>query len=84
LSEEDYAVKEQTHTNALLCMQRPLQGIKGKQITTYQQVEIDNTLTRLCDAMGKCERIKTPFSPQLTAFIFALRCACLSYSCRLD
>jgi putative membrane protein len=26
-------------------MQRPLQSIKGKRITTYQQVEIDNTLT---------------------------------------
>jgi hypothetical protein len=25
-------------------MQRPLQSIKGKRITTYQQVEIDNTL----------------------------------------
>jgi hypothetical protein len=45
-------------------MQRPLQSIKGKRITTYQQVEIDNTLT-LCDAMGKCERIKTPFSNNL-------------------
>jgi putative membrane protein len=64
-------------------MQRPLQSIKGKTITTYQQVEIDNTLTRLCDAMGKCERIKTPFSQQLIA-LYSLYAACLSYSCRLD
>lgn len=35
---------------------------KGK-INTFQQVEIDNTLTRLCDAMGKCERIKNTIFP---------------------
>lgn len=35
---------------------------KGK-INTYQQVEIDNTLTRLCDSMGKCERIKNTIFP---------------------
>ncbi|MGC3943302.1 MAG: bestrophin family ion channel, partial [Chryseolinea sp.] len=27
-------------------------------INSYQQVEIDKTLTRLCDAMGKSERIR--------------------------
>lgn len=32
-------------------------------LTTYQQVEIDNTLTRLCDGMGKCERIKNTIFP---------------------
>lgn len=35
---------------------------EGK-INTYQQVEIDNTLTRLCDSMGKCERIKNTIFP---------------------
>jgi len=35
---------------------------KGK-LNVYQQVEIDNTLTRLCDAMGKCERIKNTIFP---------------------
>lgn len=33
------------------------------KINTYQQVEIDNTLTRLCDSMGKCERIKNTIFP---------------------
>jgi putative membrane protein len=37
-------------------------ALQDKKITTYQQVEIDNTLTRLCDAMGKCERIKNTVS----------------------
>jgi putative membrane protein len=32
-------------------------------INQYQQVEIDKTLTRLCDAMGKCERIKNTVFP---------------------
>lgn len=32
-------------------------------INQYQQVEIDRTLSRLCDAMGKCERIKNTVFP---------------------
>lgn len=32
-------------------------------LNVYQQVEIDNTLTRLCDGMGKCERIKNTVFP---------------------
>lgn len=32
-------------------------------INQYQQVELDRTLSRLCDAMGKCERIKNTVFP---------------------
>jgi ion channel-forming bestrophin family protein len=32
-------------------------------INTFQQVELDRTLTRLCDHMGKCERIKNTVFP---------------------
>ncbi|HOA37542.1 MAG TPA: bestrophin family ion channel [Flavihumibacter sp.] len=32
-------------------------------INSYQHVEIDRTLSRLCDAMGKCERIKNTVFP---------------------
>lgn len=32
-------------------------------INSYQHVEIDKTLSRLCDAMGKCERIKNTVFP---------------------
>jgi len=32
-------------------------------INAFQQVELDKTLTRLCDAMGKCERIKNTVFP---------------------
>lgn len=39
------------------------QGLENGWINAYQQVEIDRTLTRLCDAMGKCERIKNTVFP---------------------
>ena len=39
------------------------QGFENGWINAYQQVEIDKTLTRLCDAMGKCERIKNTVFP---------------------
>lgn len=32
-------------------------------VNIFQQVEIDNTLSRLCDSMGKCERIKNTIFP---------------------
>jgi len=32
-------------------------------INRFQQVEMDKTLSRLCDAMGKCERIKNTVFP---------------------
>lgn len=32
-------------------------------INRFQQIEIDRTLSRLCDSMGKCERIKNTVFP---------------------
>lgn len=32
-------------------------------INPFQQVELDKTITRLCDSMGKCERIKNTVFP---------------------
>lgn len=32
-------------------------------INTYQQVQLDATIMRLCDSMGKCERIKNTVFP---------------------
>lgn len=46
-----------------------LQGLDLKKandnrlLNTYQQVELDRTLSRLCDSMGKCERIKNTIFP---------------------
>ena len=39
------------------------QALENGWINTYQQVEIDKTLSRLTDAMGKCERIKNTVFP---------------------
>ncbi|WP_437921930.1 bestrophin family protein [Sphingobacterium sp. LRF_L2] len=32
-------------------------------LTEFRQVQLDQTLTKLCDAMGKCERIKNTIFP---------------------
>lgn len=51
--------------NAILMLHaKDLRKAKDEgRLNTYQQVEIDNTLTRLCDGMGKCERIKNTIFP---------------------
>ncbi|RPD41731.1 bestrophin family protein [Chitinophaga barathri] len=38
-------------------------ALRHEWVNAYQQVELDRTLTRLCDAMGKCERIKNTVFP---------------------
>lgn len=38
-------------------------ALENGWINRYQQVELDRTVTRLCDAMGKCERIKHTVFP---------------------
>nr|WP_315221688.1 bestrophin family ion channel [uncultured Flavobacterium sp.] len=67
ISEEElrFVKNHQNIPNAILLLHaRDLRiARKEKRFNTYQQVEIDNTLTRLCDAMGKCERIKNTIFP---------------------
>lgn len=38
-------------------------ALSNRWINGYQQVELDKTLSRLCDSMGKCERIKNTVFP---------------------
>ncbi|MBT1710513.1 hypothetical protein KK062_19875 [Fulvivirgaceae bacterium PWU5] len=38
-------------------------AMRKKWLNKYQQVEIDGTVTRLCNAMGQCERIKNTVFP---------------------
>lgn len=38
-------------------------ALENGWINQYQQVELDRTITRLCDSMGKCERIKNTVFP---------------------
>ena len=37
---------------------------ESKVITDYQQIQLDSTLVRLVDSMGKAERIKNTFFPK--------------------
>jgi len=48
-------------------------------LNKFQQVEMEETLTRLCDSMGKCERIKNTVFPvtyslyiHFSLFVFVL------------
>ncbi|SHL34692.1 putative membrane protein [Flavobacterium flevense] len=67
LNENDFQyVKKHKHVpNAILMLHSKdlKKAYENEKINTYQQVEIDNTLTRLCDYMGKCERIKNTIFP---------------------
>jgi ion channel-forming bestrophin family protein len=67
ISEEElnFVKNHQNIPNAILLLHaRDLRiARKDKRLNAYQQVEIDKTLTRLCDAMGKCERIKNTIFP---------------------
>ncbi|MBX2946125.1 MAG: hypothetical protein KF725_09840 [Cyclobacteriaceae bacterium] len=38
-------------------------ALEEGKINSFQQVEMDQTISRLCDAMGKCERIKNTVFP---------------------
>lgn len=38
-------------------------ALENGWINRFQQVEIDRTISRLCDSMGKCERIKNTVFP---------------------
>ncbi len=35
-----------------------------KSINEFQQIKLDETISELCDCMGKCERIKTTVFPK--------------------
>lgn len=67
LSREDMKfVRNHMHVpNALLMLHnRDLKYmLEEGLLNPFQQVEIDRTITRLCDAMGKCERIKNTVFP---------------------
>ncbi|MEO5888833.1 MAG: bestrophin family ion channel [Ferruginibacter sp.] len=63
--EMDYICKMDNVPAALLDMMgRDIQlALEEGWINRFQQVELDKTFSRLCDAMGKCERIKNTVFP---------------------
>ncbi|QMU29506.1 bestrophin family protein [Adhaeribacter radiodurans] len=79
--ELEFVSKHDNVPNALLQLHgRDLKRLLQEgQVNKYQQVELDDTLTRLCDSMGKCERIKNTIFPvtyglyiHFSLFIFIL------------
>ncbi|HRJ29224.1 MAG TPA: bestrophin family ion channel [Cyclobacteriaceae bacterium] len=67
LTDEEFklAARHKHIPNALLMLHgRDIRkALEEGKINSYQQVEIDQTISRLCDAMGKCERIKNTIFP---------------------
>lgn len=40
------------------------QAFKDQALNDFQQIQVDKTITRLCDSMGRCERIKSTVFPR--------------------
>lgn len=60
-----HTIKEANVPNALLLshgLHLKRLADEGK-LTEFRQVQLDSTLTKLCDAMGRCERIKNTVFP---------------------
>lgn len=63
--EIQFCAKQDNVPNALLSLHAKdiRTALEEGWINEFQQVELDETLTRLCDSMGKCERIKNTVFP---------------------
>lgn len=64
-AEEQFVSRRKHVPNALLQLHAKdlKMALEHRWINSFQQVELDKTLTRLCDSMGKCERIKNTVFP---------------------
>lgn len=64
-AERDYISKHNNKALALLQLHAAdfAEMKKEHKIDTFVQLQFDNTLTRLCDSMGRAERIKTTVFP---------------------
>ncbi|MCF8330693.1 MAG: hypothetical protein K9I37_10175 [Crocinitomicaceae bacterium] len=67
VSEEDLSEIMQHDNKPLALLQLNARDIKQlkdtNQLDLFSQIQLDNTLVRLCDAQGKCERIKSTIFP---------------------
>ncbi len=63
---EQHQIKAVNIPNALLdAHSKQLKEIAGaKDLTDFQQMQLNDILTRLCDSMGKCERLKNTVFPR--------------------
>ena len=60
--------------NALLSQHSEtlLKAKEKKMVNDFQQVQIDSTIARLCDSMGKCERLKNTVFPKAHSLLIHL------------
>jgi putative membrane protein len=77
ISPEDLEEIKQNNNKPLALLQLHSKDIKalkdGNQLELFSQIQLDNTLVRLCDAQGKAERIKsTVFPVTYRLFLHAL------------
>jgi putative membrane protein len=49
-----------------------LRAKENGMVNDFQQVQIDSTIARLCDSMGKCERIKNTVFPKAHSLLIHL------------
>lgn len=67
LSPEDIAELNEHHNKPLALLHlhaKDIQHLKqNHHLDIFSQLQLDNTLVRLCDAQGKCERIKSTIFP---------------------
>lgn len=63
---EQHQIKAVNIPNALLdAHSKQLKEIAGlKGLTDFQQMQLNDIITRLCDSMGKCERLKNTVFPR--------------------
>jgi len=63
---EQHQIKAVNIPNALLdAHSKQLKEIAGsKGLTDFQQMQLNDIVTRLCDSMGKCERLKNTVFPR--------------------
>lgn len=62
----DHRIDAVNIPNALLdAHAKQIRDLRSENVLTeFKQVQLDTTLSRLCDSMGKCERIKTTVFPK--------------------
>lgn len=72
--EQEFVSDHANVPNALLMLHN--QTLKllfdTKKINSFQQIQLDTTVSRLCDSMGQCERIKKTIFPTMYSLIVHL------------
>lgn len=71
---QDHGISADNIPNALLSLhsQQIREAYEQEYINAYQQVQLDTTVSRLTDSMGRCERIKNTVFPKSYSLLIHL------------